>query len=106
MAFEWDDRKAATNRRKHGVEFAAAQLAFDDPHALVSEDVRHSTARERRRWLIGDSGAVLLVVIYTERGPNQFRLISARRAGRRDRRKYGAYKRDAVSLEAGTERDG
>ena len=38
--FEWDDTKAAHNLASHGVSFEAAQLAFDDPFAVVREDRR------------------------------------------------------------------
>jgi len=98
MPFEWDENKARSNQAKHGVSFDEVQLAFDDPHALLALDQRHSVGGEQRTWLIGESRARLYVVIFTERRPDRYRIISARRAGRRDRRKYAANKRDTLSV--------
>ena len=63
-------------------------FAFDDPYALIVEDDKHS-AHERRQWLIGDSGENILIVVFTLRLPGgSIRIISARRANRRERRLY------------------
>ena len=89
MRFEWDDRKAWANRAKHGISFEEAITAFDDPFALVAVDARHSTSSEERTWLIGAADVAVLVVIYTTReAGNVLRLISARRASRRERKQY------------------
>jgi uncharacterized DUF497 family protein len=86
--FEWDDAKAERNAAKHGISFKIAAFAFDDPCALIVEDEKHSV-RERRQWLIGDSGEGVLVVVFTLRPPmGTIRLVSARRAKRRERRAY------------------
>ncbi len=53
MRFEWDPEKAAANLAKHGVSFDEAITAFDDPFALIADDVVHSTVVEARRWCIG-----------------------------------------------------
>jgi Ribonuclease toxin, BrnT, of type II toxin-antitoxin system len=45
--FEWDDAKAAQNLASHGVSFEAAQLAFDDPFAVVREDRRQDYGEDR-----------------------------------------------------------
>lgn len=93
MIFEWDGRKAETNRRKHGVSFDSAITAFDDPSALIADDRKHSTEREKREWLIGESDNGIMVVVFTRRsGGDKTRLISARRANRRERGKYEEYK--------------
>ena len=89
MRFDWDERKAAANRLKHGVAFEDAITAFDDPHALVAPDPRHSTASERRMWLIGAADTAVLVVVHTIREAGEvLRIISARRASRRERKRY------------------
>ncbi|MEO8600940.1 MAG: BrnT family toxin [bacterium] len=89
VRFDWDDRKARTNRAKHGVTFEEAITAFDDPFALVAPDPRHSTASEQRTWLIGAADAAVLVVVYTIREAGEaLRIISARRASRRERMRY------------------
>lgn len=92
MKFEWDTRKAEANARKHGVVFEVAITAFDDPWALVALDPKHSTLVETREWLIGQSDVGVLVAVFTRRGQAR-RLISARRANRRERRRYEAFKR-------------
>ena len=85
--FEWDQSKAASNIRKHGVSFDEAQSVFLDPYALTILDDRHSTAEERL-VTVGMSGKKrLLVVVHTERG-GRIRLISARKATRIERRYY------------------
>lgn len=93
MTFEWNNQKAKQNALKHGISFKTATFAFDDPYALILEDSKHST-HETRQWLIGDSGASVLVVVFTIRPPGQtIRIISARRANRKERRSYEKNKR-------------
>ena len=86
--FVWDDRKAWTNLRDHGVDFADAVSVLEDPRALTISDDREDD--EERLVTIGlDLFGRLLVVVYTWRG-EQIRLISARKATPRERRSYGA----------------
>jgi uncharacterized DUF497 family protein len=93
MRFDWDPKKAAANQAKHGVGFEEAITAFDDPFALVAPDETHSTADEERRWLIGEADGGVLVVVFTVRPPGDvYRLISARRASRKERTRYEASK--------------
>ena len=78
-----------SNLAKHRVSFEEAITAFDDPFALVAPDTSHSTATEERRWLIGESDIGVLVVVFTVRLPGDVhRLISARRANRKERTRY------------------
>jgi len=87
LTFEWDERKAGSNRRKHGVTFEEAATAFGDPLSLTIPDPAHSS-EEERFVLIGESvWGRLLVVVHTERGEN-LRLISARLAKANERRVY------------------
>ena len=89
MRFDWDGRKAASNLLKHHVRFEDAITAFDDPFALMAPDPKHSTATEARRWLIGESDIGVVVVVFTVRQPdNVYRIITARRAGRKERTRY------------------
>lgn len=86
-AFEWDPEKALANLAKHGVEFDEAVTVFGDPLALQMDDPDHP-AREARYVLLGMSSRQrLLVVAYAERPPRT-RIISARRATRREQRSY------------------
>jgi uncharacterized DUF497 family protein len=94
MRFEWDPRKAASNLTKHGVSFLEACTVFDDPFALRALDERHSTSLETREWLIGQSDSKVLVVVFTVRyGWNAYRIISARKATRKERLTYENSKR-------------
>ena len=87
LRFAWDARKAAANVRKHGVSFQEAATAFADPQSITVPDPDHS-AEEDRFVLIGRTGRQLLVVVaHVERGAIT-RIISARPAGRRERRVY------------------
>lgn len=89
MRFEWDERKAVGNLAKHGIAFATAITAFDDPFALVAPDPSHSSVAEERRWLIGEADTGVLVVVFTIRaGGDVYRIISARRANRKERMRY------------------
>ncbi|MBK8097735.1 MAG: BrnT family toxin [Planctomycetes bacterium] len=88
LNFEWDEGKAASNRRKHGVPFDEASTAFGDPFSITIPDPLHSE-REDRFVLIGESfRGRLLVVVHTARG-DRIRLISARLATPSERRTYG-----------------
>ena len=85
--FEWDPKKAEYNARKHGVPFDEASTVFGDPLALLMPDPDHSLG-EKRYIVLGMSNQQrLLVVAFAERPPRT-RLISARRAARRERRRY------------------
>lgn len=88
MIFEWDRRKAASNRAKHGISFEEATTVFGDPLGRIADDPRHSEA-EQRHVLLGHSRAERLVtVMFTERG-DAISIISARPATRQERRDYG-----------------
>jgi uncharacterized DUF497 family protein len=85
VEFEWDRRKAAANRRKHGIELLDAVIVFDDDRAITLVD-EHPT--EERYVTFGmDAQGRVLAVSYTIRG-NSVRIISARRATRRERAQY------------------
>jgi len=87
MEFEWDDAKAATNLRKHGVSFPEAATAFADSLAAIFPDLDHSD-QEEREILVGHSERNrLLVVSFAERGGN-LRIIGARIASPTERRNH------------------
>ncbi len=88
MKFDWDPEKAAANQVKHGISFDQAIKAFDDPQAIFIPDLEHSKDEVREK-LIGaadDTGVVL--VIFTEREAGVTRIISARKASRKERMRY------------------
>lgn len=83
--FEWDPRKAAENRRKHGVGFGEAAMVLYDPSALTVFDDR--AGEERYATMGADGFGRVLVVVYTWRGET-VRIISARRATRAEAARY------------------
>jgi uncharacterized protein len=85
--FEWDEDKARSNVRKHGVSFDEAQTVFTDEFSITIPDPEHSDEEERLLILGLSHRKHLLVVIYTERG-KRIRLISARKANRKERKEY------------------
>jgi uncharacterized DUF497 family protein len=84
--FEWDDAKAATNLAHHRVSFETARLAFSDIFAVAREDPRQDYG-EDRFILLGTANNLLLQVAYTMR-QDRIRIISARLAEPRERRRY------------------
>jgi uncharacterized DUF497 family protein len=95
MEFEWNEGKALNNKKKHGVSFELAVTVFDDPFALRVADSKHSKDEERF-WQIGESDSGVLVVVFTVRGKGKaerYRLISARKANRKERALYEINKR-------------
>jgi len=87
LTFEWDPRKARSNLAKHGVGFEEASTVFGDLLSLTIPDPDHSCTEERQVTMGTAFTGKLLVVVHTERGDN-IRIISARRASRREQRSY------------------
>lgn len=85
MTIDWDPKKATENLRKHGVDFADAATVLFDDHAATILD-RHDD-EDRHITLGADARGRLLVVVFTLRGES-IRLISARKATRRERKAY------------------
>jgi uncharacterized protein len=88
LEFEWDPAKADANARKHRVAFTEAMTAFADPLGGVLDDPAHSVGEVRLILLAQSSRGRLLAVMFTERGPDRVRLVSARPATRSERRRY------------------
>lgn len=94
MRFDWDPAKDAANRAKHGLSFAAASLVFEAADTFTWHDRRHDYG-EDRHLVIGElPDGTVVVVAYTRRG-TVIRLISARKASRRERRMYHASIKEA-----------
>jgi uncharacterized DUF497 family protein len=87
LKFEWDSTKARANLSKHGVSFGEAASVFGDPLAITFPDPDHSTGE--KRWLTFGISQTdrLLAVVHAERG-RAIRIISARKATRRERGIY------------------
>ena len=88
MKFSWDPRKADSNLRKHGIAFDEAITVFNDPLALIFDDMIHSDD-EDREIIIGFSPLRrLILVCFVERDKDTIRIISARRATKAEVRDY------------------
>ncbi len=89
LRFDWDERKNRRNRAKHGVWFEEAQSVFDDSRARLFYDPEHSEAEDRFILLGVSSAARTLVVIHCYRdSDSMIRIISARKATRKEVRSY------------------
>ena len=93
IEFLWDEKKNASNQKKHGISFDEAKTCFEDEHARIFFDVEHSK-NEERSILIGLSSVLrTLVVVFTERNEVDSehvinRIISARMAKKKEFQYY------------------
>lgn len=88
VRFEWDDKKAETNIRKHGVSFEEAQTVFRYPLSFIFDDEAHSVS-ERREIVIGYSeNNPLLIVCFSEETEGVVRIFRSRPAIGKERRDY------------------
>ena len=89
LRFEWDERKASANERKHGVSFEEARSAFFDERARLIDDPEHSEDEERFILMGLSSSLRLLLVCHCYRSKaNVIRIISARKATARESKSY------------------
>lgn len=89
LNFEWDEDKAISNVKKHGLSFELAAQVFLDDERLVIVDERFSYGEERFITL-GHIAERLCVVVYTDRD-DVIRIISARKANKREQTLYETY---------------
>ncbi len=89
MQFVWDEAKSAANSKKHNISFLEAQTVFEDPQALRIYDPDHSEEEDRFLLLGMSSTLRILVVCHCYRESDaQIRIISARKATRRESLTY------------------
>jgi len=88
VEFAWDERKNRANRRKHGIGFETAVLVFDDPNHVSVQD--REVDGEQRWQTIGlvEGIHVLLVAHTLDDNEKVIRIVSARKATRRERKIY------------------
>ncbi len=87
MIYEWDAEKAKANLRKHGVSFEDAATVFLDSLALTFPDPYHSGGEEREITIGHSTTRRVVFVSHCQRG-SRVRIISARKATRRERKQY------------------
>lgn len=88
MQFDWDADKAASNLKKHGVSFDEASEAFDDEFCFDIYDDAHSDFDEDHFLILGLTKNGVLIVAYTVREAETYRIISARKAARHEEDVY------------------
>jgi uncharacterized DUF497 family protein len=96
MTFEWDEGKNQLNIGKHGLDLADGEELFNGRLPLL---VAPDTAEEygEDRWIgIGTINGRVVVVIFTERGPDAIRLISLRKANQEEKRRYEEVLKDEL----------
>ena len=93
ISFEWDERKSKSNLTKHNISFDEAQTVFFDSHARMIFDPDHSSS-EDRFILLGMSGLLRALIVChccSENDGKVIRIISARKANRKEQKQYESY---------------
>jgi hypothetical protein len=88
VVYEWDSSKAAANLKKHRVTFTEAATVFLDPLALTYQDPDHSEG-EQRYITLGESARGRVILVAHLDSGDRIRIISARRATRKEAHEYG-----------------
>ena len=87
LLFEWDNRKAQSNKRKHGITFEEASTVLGDPLSITIPDPGHSIGEDRFVTVGKSIGDKLIVVVHMDRD-DTIRIVSARGATRHERKQY------------------
>ena len=89
MTFSWDDKKNSANQRQHGVSFEEAQTVFFDEYAIEFEDPDHSETEDRFLLLgLSQKLRVLVICHCFRKSESEIRIISARRATKKEQKVY------------------
>ena len=88
LSFEWDSRKARSNKKKHGITFEEASTVFGDILSITIDDHGHSVGEDRFVTVGTSVNDRLIVVVHTEHDDIILRIISARKATSRERKQY------------------
>jgi uncharacterized DUF497 family protein len=87
LRFEWNDKKARLNKRKHKLAFEEASTVFGDPLSLTIPDTVHSVGEDRFITIGTSDKNRLIVVVYTD-NEDVIRIISARQASANEKKQY------------------
>jgi uncharacterized protein len=87
MRFEWDENKKRENLKKHGFDFADAWELFENP-LLVKGDTRKEYGEERWTGIGVMGNGIVSVIIFTRREKETIRIISMRKASKKERQYY------------------
>ena len=88
LKFEWDENKNISNQKKHDISFEEAKTVFIDELARLIPDPDGSVGEERFILMGISRQSNLLTVCHCERGLNTIRIISARKADKKERKQY------------------
>ena len=92
MVFEWDEQKARSNKRKHGISFGEAETVFYDEEARLLYDTKHSSQEDRYILLGMSNSSSLLVVCHMHKENEEtIRIFSARRANSKEQQQYQGF---------------
>lgn len=92
MKFEWDERKARVNEKKHGISFGEAESVFYDENARLLYDAEHSSEEERYIMLGMSDSLLLLVVCHVYKEDDEtIRIFSAREANKPEQQQYKSF---------------
>ena len=91
IEFTWNQNKAESNRKKHGISFAEAVTVFGDPLEATISDPDHSEGEYRFLSMGISERGRLLIVSYVEVIPNSIHIISARRAIKHEHKQYESH---------------
>lgn len=86
MPFEWDEKKNERNIRERGIDFADAMEMFEQPMLIAPDD--RTEYGENRSIGMGYVRGRLMVVVFTQCKPDVIRIISVRKANRREQNKF------------------
>ncbi|GBR77593.1 toxin BrnT [Candidatus Termititenax dinenymphae] len=87
MIFDWDENKNLSNIKKHGFSFSVAEYVFADPKAITFPDDRKNYGETRERTIGKVVDTIIVAIIHTNRA-GITRIISARRANKKERSAY------------------
>ena len=88
--YEWDEAKREANLKKHGYDFADADLVYENPEKLTISTMRRGEHRLQDIAIVEVHG-VILTLVYVTRGYN-IRIISLRKSSRKERREYDHFR--------------
>jgi len=91
LEFIWDDNKNISNQKKHGISFEEAKSVFSDELARLVPDPEHSKGEERFILMGISKKFRVLTICHCEIDSDTIRIISARKADKKERKQYEGY---------------
>jgi uncharacterized DUF497 family protein len=89
MIYEWHEAKRSANLKKHGLDFADADMVLESDYVLIEDSPRQGEARKQAFAYVFEVLTVLTVAFVS--GDERCRIVSFRPAKRKEREKYHAW---------------